>query len=570
MAVKLTIDKLSGHDQEGTVGKINIQIGNELKIGDQLFTIESGKGTMKFKSKFEGKLLELNIEEGDVVKLNQVIGLVDGKETKTASIKPKEKKKTYSFGLNTPSKEDIFCDVVVVGGGPGGYVAAIRAAQLGLNTVLIEKDKLGGTCLNYGCIPTKALVQSTSVLENVKRSNHYGFSVDNLSIDFGRVIERKDEVVEQLVSGINGLMDKHSIRVIKGEAVASDKETLTVKTKKINATVKFNKMILALGASPTIIPIEGANLSQVLTSKEILELKEIPKSLTIIGGGIIGMEIAFIYNALGSDVSVIEYLPRILSCLDSDVGEVVRASAIEKGIHIYDGAGAVSIKKAMNNQMVTEMAVENEKYLVTSEKILMAVGRKANINSINLDVLGVDLNEGNNGVKVNEYMQTSNENIYAIGDLTNIIQLAHVASHQGMIAAEHISGLDHKMHYDVVPSAIFTSPEVGTVGINETEAYEKGLDVKVIKFPFMACGKAVAMNESEGFIKLIADKNTNTLIGGAIVGGHGTDLIAVISNLIQEKTELDKSREVIYAHPTLAEGIHEGLLMLDDRGIHFG
>ncbi|XMB66995.1 dihydrolipoyl dehydrogenase [Mycoplasmatota bacterium zrk1] len=570
MAVELKVDKLSGHDREGRVGKINVHLGDDINIGDQLFTIESGKGTIKYNSKFEGKLLELDIEEGDKVKINQVIGLIDAEEPNIASTKADIKRKSYSFGLNTPSKEDIFCDVVVVGGGPGGYVAAIRAAQLGLNTVIIEKDKLGGTCLNYGCIPTKALVQSVSVLENIKQSNQYGFHVDGFSIDFEKVIERKDEVVENLVSGINGLMDKHNIRVLKGEAVAEDKETLVVKTKKINATVKFKKMILALGASPTIIPIEGASLTQVLTSKEILELRKIPKSLTIIGGGIIGMEIAFIYNSLGTEVSVIEYMPRILSCLDSDVSEVVRTSAIEKGINIYDGAGAISIKKTLNNQMVTEMAVEDKKYLISSEKILMSVGRKANLKSIDLNVLGVDLNEKENGVEVNEYMQTSNENIYAIGDLTNIVQLAHVASHQGIIAAEHISGLDHKMNYDVIPSAIFTSPEVGAVGISETEAYEKGLNVNIVKFPFMASGKAVAMNKSEGFVKLIADKDSNCLVGGAIVGGSGTELIATISNLINEKTDLNEARKVIYAHPTLSEGIHEGLLMLDERGIHFG
>ncbi|QVK20705.1 dihydrolipoyl dehydrogenase [Mycoplasmatota bacterium] len=568
MAAKITIDKLSGHDREGRVGKINVHIGDEIKIGDQLFTIESGKGTIKFKSPYEGVLLELDIEEGDKVKINQVIGLINSEEPEKAPSKPNVKKKAYSFGLNTPSTEEIYCDVVVVGGGPGGYVAAIRAAQLGLNTVLIEKDKIGGTCLNYGCIPTKALVQSTSVLENIKKSNQYGFKVDSLSIDFESVIKRKDEVVEQLVTGINGLMDKHNIRVLKGEAVAEDKETLNIKTNKIDITLKFNNMILALGASPKIIPIEGTQY--VLTSKEILELKEIPKSLTIIGGGIIGMEIAFIYNALGTDVSVIEYIPRVLSCLDSDVSEVVRKSAIEKGINIYDGAKAVSIKKTINNQLVTEMAVEEEKYLVTSEKVLMAVGRKANLDSIDLNMLGVDLNETGTGVKVNEYMRTSNEKIYAIGDLTDIIQLAHVASHQGIVAAEHISGLDHKMDYSVVPSAIFTSPEVGTVGISEAEAYEQGINVNIVKFPFIASGKALAMNKPEGFIKLIADKDSNCLVGGAIVGGSGTELIATISNLIYEKTDLNKARKVIYAHPTLSEGIHEGLLMLDERGIHFG
>ncbi|WP_207643863.1 dihydrolipoyl dehydrogenase family protein [Defluviitalea phaphyphila] len=280
------------------------------------------------------------------------------------------------------------------------------------------------------------------------------------------------------------------------------------------------------------------------------------------------MALVLLFNALGSEVSVVEYLPSILSCVDSDVQEVVRESAFEKGIHIYDGAKAMGIRKTMNNKMVTEVEIEGERYLISSEKVLMAVGRRANLESLDYEKLGVQLNEKKNGIKVDEFMKTTNENIYAIGDITNKIQLAHVASRQGIVAAEHIAGIENPMKYDLVPSAIFTFPEIGTVGISETEAMKKGLNIKVSKFPFMASGKAIAMNETEGFVKLIVDKDKDIVLGGAVVGPHGTDLIGIITQIIHDKVKLEDALNVIYAHPTLGESIHEALLIADDRGIH--
>ena len=570
MKIELLMDQLVGHDDKCVIGKINVNAGDVIKKGDILFIMEATKGTVKYKAKFNGVFKEILIEEGETVLKNQIIGRMETDEKEVSDKKVKGTKKAYSFGISTPVKEIVSCDVLVIGGGPGGYVAAIRAAQLGFKTVLIEKDKLGGTCLNYGCIPTKALVQSVAVLNNIKESSTFGFTVNDYKIDFKKVIERKDNVVEQLVSGIYGLMKQHDIRVIEGEAIVDDAETIHVTTKKVDATIKYNKMILAMGASPFILPISGAELAEVLTSKEMLELSEIPKSLTIIGGGIIGMEIAFIYNALGTDVSVVEFLPQVLSCLDKDVSDVVKQSAIEKGINIYENARAHSIEKTLNDQMITKVEMNEEFYHLSSEKVLMGVGRNANLKALDLELLGVQLNERKNGIAVDEFMQTSNENIYAIGDITNKIQLAHVASHQGMVAAEHIHGAKNAMHYDLVPSAIFTTPEVGMVGMTENEAIKNNLNVKIVKFPFMASGKALAMNEPLGFTKLIVDKQSMSIIGAAIVGGHGTDLIAVLANIIQTKTPIEEALNVIYAHPTLAEGIHEALLMADDRGIHFG
>ena len=568
MEYKIIIDKLSGHDSEGVIGKIYKSKNDLVKSGDILFSIESGKGSIKIKSKYTGKLLALDIDEGDKVKKNQAVGIIEGKIDETTN--KAKSKGGYNFGFSQPQKEDISCDVLVIGGGPGGYVAAIRASQLGKKVVVVEKDKIGGTCLNYGCIPTKALVHRSQVLTSIKEASELGFNVSDYKIDFPKVMAGKDQVVDQLVSGIDSLMKNNNIRVIYGNAEVEGKELISVTNKKIAAKISYDKMIIATGASPFKLPIEGKDLAGVLTSKEVLELTEIPQSMVIIGGGIIGMEIAFIYNALGCKVKVVEFLPQILTCLDDDASQLIYDEAIEAGISIYVNSKVAAIKKTMDDQLVTEFELNGKNEFLTSEKILMAVGRKANLASLDLTKLEVELNERANGIKVNEFMQTSNKNIYAIGDITNIIQLAHVASHQGIIAAQHLAGINQAMEYDLIPSAIFTSPEVGTVGINEKTAKAENLDIKVVKCPFMAIGKAIAMNDAKGFVKLIVNKVNNRVIGGTIVGGHGSDLIAIITQLIKDEVTVDDAIEVVYAHPTLAEGIHEALLMADDRGIHFG
>lgn len=572
MLFDLVIEKLSGHDSTGKVGKINKEIGSQVSINDVIFTIESGKGTVNFISKYNGIIEKLTIDEGDTIKKGQIIGQVSGEKVEESDIKTGEsntKKASYSFGIAKPIIKNYDVDVVVVGGGPGGYVAAIRASQAGLKVLIVEEDNLGGTCLNYGCIPTKALVNSIDIIEKIKRANEFGIEVDQMKISMQKIMDRKNEVVNTLVSGIAHLMETNKIEYINGKAVVQDENTITVKAKTQEAIIKFNNLIIATGSKTFMLPIEGSENKDILTSKELLELNEIPKSLTIIGGGVIGMEFAFIYKGLGSDVNVIEFFPNILNTLDEDVISCIKESAEEKGIKIYESACAVSVKTSMDGSKIVEMKVGDETQYVTSEKVAMAVGRKANLDSLDLNKLNVSLNEKKNGIEVDDFMRTSNPNVYAIGDITNKIQLAHVASHQGIVAADNISGLNKKMSYDLIPSVVFTAPEASQVGVSEKEAINKGIDYLTGKFPLMANGKAQTMGETKGFVKLIADKTTRKITGGSVVGVHAADMISTISNLIAAGVDIDEASHVIYAHPTVSESIHEAILDLDGRGIHF-
>ncbi|MEL7648929.1 MAG: dihydrolipoyl dehydrogenase [Sedimentibacter sp.] len=573
MLFDLIVEKLPGHDTSGIVGNVNKKAGSTVKYNDVIFTIESGKATFDFISKYDGVIESLSIEEGDTVKKNQIVGRISGEKAADADKNPTgaegSKKTSYTFGLAKPVEKTYEVDVAVIGGGPGGYVAAIRAAQAGLKVLLVEEDRLGGTCLNYGCIPTKSLINSVNVLEKITDAADYGIEIDSAKISMEKIINRKDKVVSTLVSGIEHLLKANKISYIKGKAVVLDEDTVTVKTKSEESIIKFKNLIVAAGSKTFMLPIEGCDDKDILTSKELLELSEIPKSLTIIGGGVIGMEFAFIYQSLGSKVNVIEFCPQVLGNLDNDVIACIKESAVEKGIRIYEGARAVSIKTSLDNSKIVEIKVGDDTQYVTSEKVAVAVGRKANLESLDLDKLNVELNEKRNGIQVDQFMRTSNPKIYAIGDVTNKIQLAHVASHQGIVASDHIAGKMVPMNYDLVPSVIFTSPEVSQVGCTEKEAANRGIDFITGKFPFSANGKALIMGETKGFIKLVAEKSTKKIIGGAIVGVHAADMINVISNLIDAGTTIEHASHAIYAHPTVAESIHEAILGLDKKSIHF-
>lgn len=563
---KIIIDKLFGEDKSARVGKIFVKIGDQIKAGDGLFNAESAKGNYLVKSEQEGKILVILIVEGQQIKIGDEAIEIDGEK---ACVKPESVKSAYSFGLAQPKKENICCDLVVVGGGPGGYVAAIRAAQLGADVVLIEKHKIGGTCLNYGCIPTKSLVKSAHLFDEILRSEEFGIHVQHAKIDLGKIVERKDKVVSELSSGIKYLLGKSNIRLIEGEAKTSPEGEIIVKNAKIEAQINAKNIIIATGSSPAILQIPGADLPIVLTSEEILSISSVPESLTIIGGGVIGMEFAFIFNSFGSKVTVIEYMDNILFNFDEDIIEVIVQECSDRGIRLITGARVDEIDLSDDGKGIVAFTKNESRCYAIGDQVLMAVGRKANLSALDTEALGASLNERGNGIEVDLHMRTSNPSVFAIGDVTNKLQLAHVASHQGIVAAENCMGLESSMKYDVIPSAVFVSPEIGVTGLCEREAKKSGIAYKVTKFPFSANGKALSQGETKGFVKILSREDDHTILGAAVIGPGATDLISNFTPFIMQKTDYRTLSHTIVAHPTTAESVYEAILGIEGGAIHF-
>ncbi len=377
-----------------------------------------------------------------------------------------------------------------------------------------------------------------------------------------KVITRKKDVVNQLVQGIKYLLDQNKVKVINGTGEILDKETVYVKNGNSETFINSKNIIIATGSKISKLPIPGLDLKNVINSDQALELNELPKQLVIIGGGVIGMEFAFIYANFGVDVTIIEYVNEVLAACDSDICHEINQIAESKGIKIYTGSKVEEIIKSENDQCIVAFNLNGERKYVTTDKVLVAVGREPSMDGINVEKLGIELNENARGIKVNDNMQTNIPNIYAIGDVTNRVLLAHVASHQGMVAVKNIFGEDCKMDYSAVPSVIFTDPEIAIVGIGEKQATNQGLEFKVGMFPFAANGKALTMGENAGFIKLISDKTTNKIIGGSIIGPHATDLIAEVTLAVKNQLTAEDIIETIHAHPTTAEVAHEAALAL--------
>ena len=461
-------------------------------------------------------------------------------------------------------------DIIIIGGGPGGYVAAIRASQLGAKVLLIEKDKLGGTCLNRGCIPTKALNRNAEILNILKNSGAFGINIDNYSVDIAKMQERKNGIVSRLVSGVENLLKANKIDVLRAAASFIDKNTVRAyfpdgDTKQYTA----KDIIIATGSIPSIPAIEGASDGGVYTSENILDFDRIPGSLGIIGGGVIGMELACIFNSLGTKVSVLEYLPNILGKTDSDITKRITVLFKRSGIGIDTSAKVKKIEKANERYTVYFEDKKGEKALA-AEKVLIAAGREPNIDGLNLDAAGIDYNK--KGIKVDGHYKTNIENIYAIGDVNGKAMLAHAASHQGMHAVEHIMGFNETANV-VVPSCIFVFPEIASCGITEDEAKASGISYRTSKSMFGANGKALALGESDGFVKVIStddkkNKGEDIIIGVHIMGPHASDLIHEGALAISNKLSINAIKNTIHAHPTLSEAFYEAALGLNGKAIH--
>lgn len=445
--------------------------------------------------------------------------------------------------------------VAIIGAGPGGYVAAIRAARLGMKVCIIERDEVGGVCLNRGCIPTKTLVGSAKILSLVKRAAEYGVRINGeAGPDWNRILERKREVVARLVKGILYLFEQNKVELIRGQAGFETGRQLKVALN--NGTermVQAENIIIATGSEPQVPEVFKYDGINVLTGDEALELPELPGSMIIIGGGVIGCEFASIFSAFGVKVTIVELTERLIPNLDPEVSGSLRLQLKKKGIEILTGT---SVNKALKEEKGIKLILSNGKELL-ADKVLVAIGRKPNSDRLGLERIGVKINSRGR-IKVNQSLQTNLPWIYAIGDVNDRPwDLAHAASFQGVAAVERIAGKPVVWSDEAMPSCIFTEPEVATVGITSQEAVDLGLEAVTAKTPFLANGKALAQGEAAGFVKVVADKKSRRILGVQIIGPEAGDLIAEAALAVKHHLTVEQLAETIHAHPTLAESLHE-------------
>lgn len=455
--------------------------------------------------------------------------------------------------------------LAVLGAGPGGYVAAIRAAQLQAQVTVIECAEVGGTCLNWGCIPTKAMLASTEVLSRARELDKFGIELRGEVVpNLARIIERKNRIVSTQVKGIRGLFKNWGISVKEGRGVLRSPKEIEVTAKSGDIEMmEADAIIIATGSRPASLSAFPFNGKTILTSTDALELTEIPKSLLIIGAGVIGSEFACIYRELGTEVTMVDMLPRAIASEDFEISELFEKELKKKKIRLLTGLRG--IKTEIRDDGVHTVLSDGQE--LVSEKVLVSVGRSLNSSDIGLDAVGVSTGRGGE-IMVNNKMETDIPGVFAIGDVIGGYLLAHIASTEGIVAAKNIMGIDTAVNYAVVPSAIFTSPEIASVGIREHEAAEKGIKFRTGHFPFRALGKAHAMGEISGLIKLIAEESSDRLIGAHIIGPHASDLIHEAALAIKTGRTIREISETIHAHPTLSEGLRESAEDVHGEAIH--
>lgn len=449
-------------------------------------------------------------------------------------------------------------DILFIGGGPAGYAGAIRAKQRGLNVVVIEKDRLGGTCLNRGCIPTKTLVKNADVIRDFKRATDYGLPEVPFNLDYSQVKKRKDETTEQLVSGIEQLMKAHKIETIIGTARFKDANTVIVGDQEIQAKT----IVISTGSAPAKPDIPGVDLPGVITSDDLLEMDHLPKSLAVCGTGVIGLEFASIFNEFGVETHVIGSV--LLRREDSDVQKRLQLFMKKQGIKFHLGARLSRIEKHEDGLEIFFPTKKGEESVVC-EYALMAAGRKVVLEELGLDEIGINYDA--KGIKVNDKLQTNLEHIYACGDVLGRIQLAHLATAEALSIVDNLTGHPTTINYDFVPSCTFVHPELASVGFTEEDLKEKGVPYKAAKFNFIANGKALAMDSTDGFVKVLADES-GKLLGVHILGPGASDLIAEGTLALQNELSAEAIEATIHAHPTLAEAFHEAVSALDGIAIH--
>ena len=454
-------------------------------------------------------------------------------------------------------------DIVIIGCGPGGGDASVRAAQLGAKVCVVEKRNFGGTCVNWGCIPTKSILKSAHLFHEIKRANEFGISVGEVSFDFAKVMERKSEIVKNLSGGVEALLKSHNVNIVRGEGRIAKPGLVEVKKEDGSLEkLETKNVIVATGSEPGYIPIFKEESGNVINSDGVLASTQLPKSVIIIGGGVIGCEIGCMYNAFGVDVTIVEILPFILSTEDGQVARYMQGILQRRGIQIFT---KVKITDAVDNGNEVTVSLESGQTL-KAEKAVLCVGRKRNSANLGLEELGVDIQRGR--IMVNDRLETNVKGIYAIGDVSAPIQLAHVATAEGMVAVANCMGQDKKMNHDVIPSGIFTWPEIGSVGLRGEKARELGIRPKTGRFMFAASGRATSVGETEGFVKILADSESDKILGVHIIGDRATDLIHEAAVAMQNNLTAKELGEVIHSHPTMSEAVMEAAEDVHGMSVH--
>lgn len=443
-------------------------------------------------------------------------------------------------------------NIIIIGAGPGGYETAVHAAKQGLSVTIFEERKPGGTCLNEGCIPTKSFCKNAEVMEQLKEAEVYGIEHLSYSFDFGKVVERKNQVVELLNAGIDSLMQHKLITYVKGKAQLKDAHTVVANGEEYSA----DYILIATGSVTKLLPVPGMNLPGVLTSKEMLDIDHIPERLCVIGAGVIGLEFASIFHRFGSKVTVVEYAKEILPNFDTDIAKRLKQTLGKRGIEIVNQAKVGGVAK-QGDTLAVSYEYKGEQKVREADTVLVAVGRVANVEALNLQDIGIEYSP--KGISVNENMQTNIPHIYAIGDVNGLCMLAHAATFQGLRALHHIQKQTDSIRLDIIPAAVFTSPEAAMVGLTEEQCKEKGIAFVTKKAFFRANGKALAMNEPDGFCKLIVSSEDERILGCHLFGAHSADLIQEVCAMMNKEVTLTEFKQVIHGHPTLGEVLQSAL-----------
>jgi len=583
MAEIIIMPKLGFNMNEGKLVEWYKQEGEAVKKGEPLFSVETDKTNMDIEATDDGVVRKLFISAGDTIPVTLPIAIVGGADENIdalvadamaqlkdggAEVDSAAEEAAPAAAAAAPAEEKAAAsqgsydyDIVVIGGGPGGYVAAIKAAQMGKKTAIVEKAKFGGTCLNVGCIPTKALLRSAEALKAAKEAGKFGvvsYDAENATLDMTKVQARKEDVVKQLVGGVNGLLKGNGVTVYNGAGSIKDKNTVLAG----DQTITTENIIIATGSVSKGLPIDISPKMDVMTSTEILDLQEIPESVAVIGGGVIGIEFAYFLASAGAKVTVVEFLDRILPMVDEEITQQAHSMLTGMGIDINTSA------------KVTEITADGVRFEkdgksqeVKADKVLMAVGRAASLEGIDCEALGIKTERG--AIVTDDKLRTSVDNIYAIGDVNGKAMLAHVASMEGIVAVETICGKEAAMNYSRVPSAIYIQPEIASVGLTEKQAEEKYGNIKVGKFPLLANGKAKVAGEEQGLVKVITEAKYGEIVGVHMYCLHATDMIAesvVAMNLEATAEEVAMS---IHPHPTVSEVMHEAMHAVGGRAIHF-